>query len=77
MPLTYPVAGTRHELHHGSHNHLLDDVPPAPAGRLDAIIVPTFREVDALRDSVALAAELRLPLVALCSGQATAVEATA
>ncbi|WP_433296460.1 hypothetical protein ACQP2F_38455 [Actinoplanes sp. CA-030573] len=65
------------ELHHASHNHLLDDVAPLPSGRLDAIIVPTFRAADALRDSLALAAELARPLVALCSGQAQAGQVSA
>ena len=74
---TIPAPSTKPDLHHGSHNHLLDDVTPRPAGRLDAIIVPTFRAVDALRDSLVLAHELGRPLVALCSGQAQARQAVA
>jgi hypothetical protein len=74
-----PVASTAPELHHGSHNHLLTVVePPLTATpRLDAIIVPTFRAVDALRDSFVLARELGTPLVALCSGQAQATRSVA
>ena len=76
---TVPVTGTTPDLHHGSHNHLLDDVDPDPdpPGHLDAIIVPTFRAVDALRDSLVLAHELNRPLVALCSGQAQARQTVA
>jgi hypothetical protein len=63
-------TGTRPDLHHSSHNHLLDDVTPSTPGRLDAIIVPTFREPHALRDALALARDLDRPLLALCSGEA-------
>jgi len=62
------------ELHHGSHNQLIDEVPPPAKGRLDAIIVPTIHDADTLRDSLQLASDLRRPLVALCSRQAQARE---
>lgn len=38
---------------------------------VDAIIVPTYRPPPALGDAVALAQELRCPLVVLCSGRAS------
>jgi hypothetical protein len=59
------------DLHHGSHNHLLTPVS-APPTRLDAIIVPTFRPPDVLRDAMRLARELDCPLLVLCSGSASA-----
>lgn len=62
----------RPDLHHGSHNKLLTDVPAQPHGRLDAIVVPTIKTPDALRDSLVLARSLGRPLVALCSKQAQA-----
>ncbi|GIM94137.1 hypothetical protein [Paractinoplanes toevensis] len=74
---TLPAPRTTPDLHHASHRHLLDDLAPQSAGRLDAIIVPTFRAAYALRDALALARDLGRPLVALCSGQAQARHAVA
>jgi hypothetical protein len=62
------------ELHHGSHNHLLTEIAADDhaTGGLDAIIVPTFRSVDTLRDSMVVARDANCPLVVLCSGPADA-----
>jgi hypothetical protein len=62
------------DLHHGSHNHLLLPVRGFRAS-LDAIIVPTFRAADALRASMKVAQVLECPLLALCSGAASAKQA--
>ena len=63
-----------------SHRGLLTDVPRA-RGRavVDAVIVPASRPPYALMPSVLLAAELRCPLIALCSYDAppAAIEAAA
>jgi hypothetical protein len=64
-------------LHHASHSHLLDyvaqsDLERPGERRLDAIIVPTFRPSNVLRDSLALAQHLSVPLISLCSGDAHA-----
>ncbi|MET3429536.1 hypothetical protein BJ973_008748 [Actinoplanes tereljensis] len=39
---------------------------------MDAIVVPAFRAPGALRDALALARELKRPMVALCSGEVQA-----
>lgn len=64
--------------HVASHARLLRDVSSAPApstrsrrSRPDAIIVPTARPASALTRLIELAAGLEVPLVMLCSGQAT------
>lgn len=64
-------------LHHEDHRHLLVDVPTARAGHvcLDALIVPTSRPVEVLRDALDLAKKLHCGLVVMCSGDVSAVEA--
>jgi len=64
--------------HVASHARLLRDVSRTPApstrsrrSRPDAIIVPTARPASALTGLVELAAEMEVPLVVLCSRQAT------
>jgi hypothetical protein len=64
--------------HVASHARLLRDVSFAPApsprsrrSRPDAIIVPTARPASALTGPIELAAGLEVPLVVLCSRQAT------
>ncbi|WP_143591239.1 hypothetical protein [Thermoactinospora rubra] len=57
--------------HHASHEHLLWFATPAGAVDPDAIIVPTIRPPMALKHVVGLAADLRRPLVVLCSGRWT------
>ncbi|GAA0466541.1 hypothetical protein Aca07nite_76850 [Actinoplanes capillaceus] len=66
------------ELHHASHAGLLDDeeVPADPPdGGLDAIIVPTSSKTDALRHVIEVGREIGCPVVALCSREASAVQA--
>jgi hypothetical protein len=62
------------ELHHPTHQHLLDAAVTAGCGQadVDAIVVPTARPVAYLRKAIALAAELDCTLVALCSKLASA-----
>jgi hypothetical protein len=63
--------------HHGSHRHLLDRIPD-PGVRpstLDAIIVPTARPIDCLREAFRLAGEARCPVLVLCSRSASAAQA--
>jgi hypothetical protein len=64
--------------HVASHARLLRDVSGAPApsarsrrSRPDAIIVPTARPASALNGLIELAAGMEVPLVVLCSRQAT------
>src|SRR5215217_2494729 len=54
--------------HHGSHTKLIH-YPDAPheTRNVDAIIVPTARNVAMLRPALRIAKELGCPLVALCS----------
>ncbi|MPZ25600.1 MAG: hypothetical protein GEV12_03930 [Micromonosporaceae bacterium] len=69
-------------LHRGSHAHLLQRVPtpaaPAPpAAGIDAIVVPTSRPANCLREAIRLGRELDSLVVALCSRSASADEAVA
>ncbi|GGN51437.1 glycosyltransferase involved in cell wall biosynthesis [Actinoplanes campanulatus] len=66
------------ELHHESHAGLLDDeeIPDDPTDfGLDAIIVPTASMTDALRHVIQVGREIDCPVVALCSRDASAVQA--
>ncbi|MBO3743100.1 hypothetical protein [Actinoplanes flavus] len=66
------------EMHHASHAALLDDedVPADPPDHgLDAIIVPTASKTGALRHAVQVGQEIDCPVVALCSRDASAVQA--
>ncbi|MEV4622999.1 hypothetical protein AB0J74_30325 [Asanoa sp. NPDC049573] len=59
--------------HHPSHAKLLTRVEHHPAThKLDAIIVPTARQIPYLRFALALGRELQCPVVALCSIRASA-----
>jgi hypothetical protein len=73
--------------HHGSHRRLIwpvdesaplvkDDEPASPV-KVDAIIVPTFRQVAYLKDAAAAALSLGCPLVTLHSGRWTGPYAAA
>ena len=73
------ATGDTSELHHGSHHQLLSFLSPhdrrdsGVRGRgIDAVVVPTFRPHNSLRDALMLTRELSCPLVALCSGPAQA-----
>ncbi|MEU4692453.1 hypothetical protein [Actinoplanes sp. NPDC023714] len=64
------------ELHHGSHADLLAEEPHPPAARrLDAVIVPTAWPVDALRHVMRVGRAIDVPVVALCSRDASAEQA--
>lgn len=67
------------DIHRGSHTHLLDrrDAATLAPVELDAVIVPTARPVNCLREAADLARELKAPMVALCSRSATPHEAVA
>jgi glycosyltransferase involved in cell wall biosynthesis len=64
-------------LHHGSHHRLLTEEPTPEAGdaALDAIIVPTARPAEALSHVMQVAATIDVPVLVLCSKQATAYHA--
>jgi hypothetical protein len=62
--------------HHGSHRPLiwpLDE--PAPSVRVDAVIVPTVRPVDYLKEAAAAALALGCPLVTMHSRRSTSASA--
>lgn len=61
--------------HHESHRKLLDfvDAGDGHAARVDAIVVPTVRPTDHLRDAIRFARRLGCPIVVLCSRSAKAV----
>jgi hypothetical protein len=61
--------------HHTSHRALLSDTPTIryPA-QVDAIVVPTARNVSALKPAIAAAAKLDATLVVLCSKWSAAAE---
>jgi hypothetical protein len=64
-------------LHHGSHNRLLTEEPMPMDGSagLDAIIVPTARPAEELRHVMHIGAEIEVPVLVLCSNEATAYHA--
>jgi hypothetical protein len=64
---------TSSQHHHGSHRHLLQQVTGFPAD-VDAIIVPTARNVATLKPAVELAEKLGSTLVVLCSKYSRARE---
>jgi hypothetical protein len=71
-------GGERSKHHHGSHRELLSRRPAADNPMdVDAIIVPTAREVAALEPAIELAGKLGATLVALCSKSSSASEVTA
>ena len=72
-----PAQMTPVPVHHVSHARLLRLVPALNARQapVDAVIVPAARPVSCLREAMRLARELKVPLVALCTRSATAVEA--
>jgi hypothetical protein len=58
----------RSEHHHGSHRSLLDERPKVDyPSDVDAIIVPTNRNVAMLESAIQLASKLKSTLVVLCS----------
>jgi hypothetical protein len=65
--------------HHASHTQLLRSVRAGDVrpGRVEAVIVPAARPVDCLRGAMRLASELDAPIVALCTGSASATQAVA
>jgi hypothetical protein len=71
--ITRPIDAS---VHHGSHRQLLTDIPShyAPQVRVDALLIPTCRPAQWLGDAMALARELDCGVVAICSGNANAVE---
>ncbi len=73
MSRPHPAGSRRH---HNSHLGLLKPVTTdsTDAPSLDAIVVPTARPAKNLRRAMMLANKLDLPLVALCSRQASAEE---
>jgi hypothetical protein len=76
-PATSGARPTDASFHHGSHQQLLTrvSVAEAPLDDVDAVIVPTARPVDWLREAMNLAQGLGCGLVALCSGHIRASEA--
>ncbi|WP_258948338.1 hypothetical protein [Lentzea californiensis] len=67
------TARIRSRHHHGSHRGLLHTAPMnSPEADVDAIIVPTARTPQALEHAIALAAELKCTVVALCSKDSSA-----
>lgn len=66
-------------LHHGTHRHLLTDVPTTAVtpAELDAIVIPTSRPAHWLREAMGLAGRLGCGAVVMCSGAVKAVEASA
>ncbi len=74
--MSKPTSASEH--HHGSHRQLLSTPPPVHFPReVDAIIVPTARNVTMLRSAVALAGKLDATLLALCSKWSSAGEVAA
>ena len=71
--ITRPIDAS---VHHGSHRQLLTDIPShyAPQARVDALLIPTCRPAQWLGHAMALARELDCGVVAICSGNANAVE---
>src|SRR5690606_41678755 len=61
------------DIHRGSHAHLLDrrDAATLAPVELDAVIVPTARPVNCLREAAGLARELKAPMAALCGRSGT------
>ena len=58
--------------HHGSHRLLIWPVDDStPRAKVDAIFVPTFRQVPYLREAASAARSLGCPLVTLHSGRWT------
>jgi len=78
-PATRPPDLREIPYHRGSHTHLLDrrDAATLAPAELDAVIVPTARPVDCLREAARLARDLGCPMVALCSKSARAGDAAA
>ena len=74
-PSRVPTSGKRSKHHHGSHRQLLSAPLPIrfPAD-VDAIIVPTARNVATLDSAIQLAGKLQSTLVALCSRWSSAGE---
>lgn len=78
--MTKPISvsspyGKRSEHHHGSHRSLLNERPViSHPVDVDAIIVPTNRNVDMLEPAIQLASKLRSTLAVLCSGSSSANE---
>jgi len=73
------IASTIAPRHHGSHRGLLV-VPPRPqdtSARLDAIVVPTARPVEHLREAMSLAQRMGCPIVVLSSMRSNAGKVTA
>jgi glycosyltransferase involved in cell wall biosynthesis len=72
------ISGRHSTHHHGSHRRLLEDLPGSrsPAD-VDAIIVPTARNVAMLRPAVELAGKLSCTLVVLCSKWSSARDVAA
>lgn len=71
----HPATAAVSQLHHESHQHLLNrrpDAEPSSSATVDAIIVPTARHPKSMRMAIELAAQLGCILVALCSKWSTA-----
>lgn len=68
---------TSSEHHHGSHRQLLCERQLVLPVDVDAIIVPTARNVAMLEPAIELAAKLKATLVALCSKWSSADEVAA
>jgi hypothetical protein len=77
-PSSLPRHGKRSDSHHGSHRQLLSELPVEYFPReVDAIIVPTARNVATLAPAVKLAEKLNSTLVMLCSKWSSARAAAA
>jgi hypothetical protein len=62
------VTSNRIPEQHASHSGLLDFSRQSSDGaRFDAILVPTHRPVESLRDCMGLAVETAVPLIVICS----------
>lgn len=71
-------APVRSKHHHGSHRNLLFTAPKtSPQAHVDAIIVPTIRNPQAMTHAISLAARLNCVLLALCSGNDTSANRVA
>jgi hypothetical protein len=68
---------TSSQHHHGSHRQLLSERQVVVPVDVDAIIVPTARNVAMLEPAIELAAKLKATLVALCSKWSSADEVAA
>jgi hypothetical protein len=73
---TAPAEGLRTPNHHGSHSHLLATETPSTTTAVDAIVVPTGRQIPYLASAIALAEHHRCTLVLLCSMRSSAYKAS-